>query len=155
VKRHLIAELGSRTLGSFQRDALQDFLDREAAAGLSFSVVAHLRFDLRQLFRLAVADGYIRRNPAEQLFTPRECPRPNTPVMTLEEVKQVFSVLDLRERVIARLAIIAGMRPGEIFGLKWACWRVSMRISDNGCTAAKWTPRSLFIPSGGPHCRTG
>jgi integrase len=28
-------------------------------------------------------------------------------------------VLDLRERLIARLAIFAGMRPGEIFGLKW------------------------------------
>ena len=119
VKRHLIVPLGSRSLASFQRDALQDFLDGKAAAGLSFSVVAHLRFDLRQLFRLAAADGYIRRNPAEQLFTPRECPRPNTPVMTLEEVKKVFSVLDLREQVIARLAILAGMRPGEIFGLKW------------------------------------
>jgi hypothetical protein len=38
--------------------------------------------------------------------------------MTLEEVKQVFSVLDLREQVIARLAIIAGVRPGKMFGLK-------------------------------------
>jgi len=119
VKRHLVAEMGSRTLGSFQRDTLQDFLDAKAAAGLSFSVVAHLRFDLRQLFRLAVADGYIRRNPAEQLFTPRECPRPNTPVMTVEEVNKVFSVLDLREQLIAQLAMLAGMRPGEIFALKW------------------------------------
>jgi integrase len=34
-------------------------------------------------------------------------------------VKKVLSVLELREQVIARLAIIAGMRPGEIFALKW------------------------------------
>lgn len=27
--------------------------------------------------------------------------------------------MDLRERLIARLAIFSGMRPGEIFGLKW------------------------------------
>ena len=40
--------------------------------------------------------------------------------MTVEEVRRLFSVLDVRERLIARLARLAGMRPGEIFGLKWA-----------------------------------
>jgi integrase len=40
--------------------------------------------------------------------------------MAVEEVRQMLSVLDVRERLIARLALIAGMRPGEIFGLKWA-----------------------------------
>ena len=54
------------------------------------------------------------------LFTPRECRRAETRVMTVEEVRQMLSVLDVRERLIARLALIAGMRPGEIFGLKWA-----------------------------------
>ena len=32
----------------------------------------------------------------------------------------MVSALDLRERLIAGLALLAGMRPGEIFGLKWA-----------------------------------
>ncbi len=53
------------------------------------------------------------------LFTPRECPRAATRIMTIEEVRTVFGVLDLRERLIARLAVLAGMRPGEIFALKW------------------------------------
>ena len=39
--------------------------------------------------------------------------------MNLEEVKKVFSVLEQRERLIVKLAILAGMRPGEIFGLTW------------------------------------
>jgi integrase len=39
--------------------------------------------------------------------------------MTVEEVRVLFSVLETRERLIAKLAILAGMRPGEIFGLKW------------------------------------
>jgi integrase len=39
--------------------------------------------------------------------------------MTVDEVRRLLSVLDVRERLIARLASIAGMRPGEIFGLKW------------------------------------
>jgi integrase len=39
--------------------------------------------------------------------------------MGWEEVKLLFSVLDHRELLIAKLAVIAGMRPGEIFALKW------------------------------------
>ena len=40
--------------------------------------------------------------------------------MTLDGARKMLSVLDVRERLIARLALLAGMRPGEIFGLKWA-----------------------------------
>jgi integrase len=119
VRHHLVVEFEPRTLGGFDRDELQDLLDRKAKTGLSFSTVAHLRWDLKQIFRMAVAEGYIGRNPAELLFTPRECPRPATREMNIEEVNKLLSVLDLREQLIARLAIIAGMRPGEIFGLKW------------------------------------
>lgn len=119
IGHHLVPEFGERTIGSFERDELQDFLDRKAQAGLSFSVVAHLRWDLRQIFRMASTEGYISRSPGELLFTPRECPRPDTAVMTVEEAKKLLGVLGLREQLIARLAIVAGMRPGEIFGLKW------------------------------------
>lgn len=31
----------------------------------------------------------------------------------------MFGALDRRERLIAKLALIAGMRPGEIFALTW------------------------------------
>ncbi len=40
--------------------------------------------------------------------------------MTLEDVRRLLSVLEIREQLIAKLALLAGMRPGEIFGLKWA-----------------------------------
>lgn len=108
-----------RPLGSLTRDELQTVLDQKAQQGLSFSVVAHLRWDLRQILRMAVAEGYIVRNPAELLFVPREAKRPEHTAMTREEVQQCFVALELRERLIVKLAILAGLRPGEIFGLKW------------------------------------
>ena len=43
MKNHLVSEFGSLTLGSFNREQLQDFLDRKGATGLSFSVVDHPR----------------------------------------------------------------------------------------------------------------
>ncbi|MCE5306110.1 MAG: tyrosine-type recombinase/integrase [Acidobacteriales bacterium] len=118
LAHHLTSEYAPRPLGSFGRDELQSFLDRKGTT-LSFSVVDHLRWDLKQIFDMAVAEGYLRRNPALLLFTPRECRRPEVRVMTLEEVRRLFSALEVRERLIAKLALLAGMRPGEIFGLKW------------------------------------
>jgi len=108
-----------RTLGSFNREELQTMLDEKAASGLSYSVVAHLRWDLRQVLRMAVSEGHILRNPAELLFIPREAKRPEHTAMSREEVPICFAVLEPRERLIVKFAVLAGLRPGEIFGLKW------------------------------------
>jgi integrase len=116
---HLMPVYAELSLGSISREALQDYLDAKAKAGLSYSIVAHLRWDLRQVFRMAVQEGHLLRNPAELLFIPREAPRPEYTVMTLKEVSQCFAALEQRERLVAKLAILAGMRPGEILGLKW------------------------------------
>jgi integrase len=52
------------------------------------------------------------------LFTASECSRPEHQTMTLEEVKKACNGLPLRERLIVKMAVLAGMRPGEIFGLR-------------------------------------
>jgi integrase len=116
---HLVSTFGDRELSGIKRDELQDLLDAKAGGGLSFSVVDHLRWDLRQIFEMAVTEGRIQRNPALLLFTPKDAVRRERRVMTLKEVNQCLEVLDIRERLIVKLAIMAGMRPGEIFGLVW------------------------------------
>lgn len=120
LRVHLEPIYGERTLGSFNRDELQTMLDGKAESGLSSSTVAHLRWDLRQILRMAVSEGYIPKNPAELLFIPREAKRPEHTSMSLEEVQKCFVVLEQRERLISKFAVLAGLRPGEIFGLKWA-----------------------------------
>ncbi len=119
VSVHLVAAFRERKLSTFKRDELQDVLDAKVKSGLSFSVVDHLRWDMKQVFDMAVAEGHIQRNPALLLFTPKEAKKPVRRVMTMKEVQTYFGVLDQRERLIAKLAVIAGMRPGEIFALTW------------------------------------
>jgi integrase len=119
IRYHLIGDLGMFDISSFSREQLQDFLEKKAAGGLSASVVSHLRWNLRAIFRLAQEDGVVERNPATSLMTPTTAHQPDRRVMNREEVVKVLGALDLRERLLARLAIFAGMRPGEIFGLKW------------------------------------
>jgi integrase len=117
VRAHLAREFHDRDLASFNRDELQDFLDSKA--NNSHSLVAKLRFDLKQIFNMAQAEGLIQRNPALLLFTPRSAKRPTRRVLTIEEIIVALGVLERRERLAAKLAVLAGMRPGEIFALPW------------------------------------
>src|ERR1700688_1525497 len=54
IRAHLTPLYETRTLASFRREELQDLLDTKAHAGLSYSLIAHLRWDLRQVLRMAV-----------------------------------------------------------------------------------------------------
>ncbi|HUA82809.1 MAG TPA: tyrosine-type recombinase/integrase [Bryobacteraceae bacterium] len=118
IRYYLVREFRDCELSSFRRDELQDFLDAKAKT-LSFSTVNHLRWDLKQIFNMAQAEGLVQRNPAGLLFTPREARTAPRRVMSPDQIKNVFGILDIRERLITKLAVLAGMRPGEIFGLKW------------------------------------
>src|SRR5688572_17560712 len=116
IKKKIIPEFGDRDLRTLRRDELQSFLDSKSS--LSFSTADHLRWDLRHIFEMAIAEGFLTLNPAALLFTPRQCPTPQRPTMSADEVKSAFTVLALRERLVFKLAVLAGLRPGEIFALR-------------------------------------
>ncbi len=118
IDHHILKELGITPLSAINRNLLQDFLDRKAATGLSHSTVAHLRWDLRQLQRMAVNDGLLPRNPAELLHVPKGKRNERT-TLTIEAVRTILTMLPLRDSLILKLASIVGMRPGEILALQW------------------------------------
>jgi integrase len=118
IRTHLVTPYRERPLPSFKRDELQDLLDAKAKTH-SFSVVDHLRWDAKQIFDMAIAEGLIKLNPALLLFTPKEAPKPLRPVMRIDDVRAAFAVLAREESLICKLAIVGGMRPGEIFVLTW------------------------------------
>jgi integrase len=119
VSIHLVAAFETRELASFKRDELQTLLDEKARTGLSFSTVDHLRWDIKQIFDMAVSEGHVERNPALLLYTPRDASRAERRVMNIQEVQKCFAALDQRERLVVKLAVLTGMRPGEIFALTW------------------------------------
>jgi integrase len=116
IQREIVSDLGDRKLCGMNIDELQNFLDSKSS--LSHSVVTHLRWDLRQIFELAISKGIVGNDPTLPLYTPRGCSSRELRTMTAAEVKCAISVLELRERLIFKLAVFAGLRPGEIFGLR-------------------------------------
>jgi hypothetical protein len=67
MNRHPIPELGGLEVRNVNRTALQDLLDRKAGSGLSFSLVGHLRWDLRHIFPVAAGEGAHRTEPSRTL----------------------------------------------------------------------------------------
>jgi Phage integrase, N-terminal SAM-like domain len=118
IQTHLLKAFEGFELMDLSRDRLQKFLDQKARS-LSRSVVSHLRWDLNAIFKMAAEDAIIEGNPAGSLVTPKEAKTRPKRVMTKEQVWLALSVFDLRERVIFLLAVLAGMRPGEILALRW------------------------------------
>jgi len=100
IRAHLMPLYQARTLASFRRNELQDLLDTKAHAGLSYSVIAHLRWDLRQILRMAVEEELLSRNPAELLFVPRSAPGPAHSAMTFGQVDICLRALNSRERLV-------------------------------------------------------
>ena len=116
---HLFAAFENCELGDLTRDRLQNFLDAKARSGLSRSVVSHLRWDLNAVFKMAAEDTLVQGNPAGSLVTPKYAQNLIKRTMSKEQVQQASSAFDLRERIVFLLAVLVGMRPGEIFALRW------------------------------------
>lgn len=114
---HLNPAFGSQVLSTITRTQMQSFLDRKAEV-LSRSVVDHLRWDLNNIFKTALSDGLVPSNPAAALFTPPCKPEGEKRVMSPEEIRVALSVLGTRERIIFRMAVFDGMRPGEILAIR-------------------------------------
>lgn len=119
LRAHLSPLYEARKLTSFRRDELQDTLDAKAHSGLSYSVVAHLRWDLRQILRMAVEEELLSRNAAKLLCVPREPERPEHTAMNFGQIRTCLEVSQKRERLVVKFAVLAGLRPGEILALQW------------------------------------
>jgi integrase len=118
IRCHLVRKLGDKVTRKIDRSDLQSLLDNTAKE-CGKSVVDHLRFRMRSIFKLAISEGVVDRNPAEALFTPRQCkPGRERRVMDWGNLTTIAQLLGFREHVIFRLATWEGMRPGEILGLQ-------------------------------------
>jgi integrase len=114
---HLLPALGECLVQQITREQMQAFLDQKALTA-SRSTVGHLRWDLNSVFKMAVSDGIVPFNPAAALFTPACKPEAEKRVLAPAQIRRGLGVLDARARLIFRLAVFEGLRPGEILALR-------------------------------------
>jgi integrase len=141
INRYLVPAFGPQSVHMISREQMQRFLD-EKAGQLSASVVGHLRWHLNAIYSMAQSDGLVDVNPAGALFTPPCKPSPERRVLGGGEVRMALRLLDLRERLIFRMAVFDGMRPGEIFAIQLGridetCVRIDRRVYEGNIDSPK------------------
>ena len=102
-----------------------EFLGSLARAGrLNRTSISHVRAVMSGIFAHAVASGHIAMNPVRdsKLLNKPKKETEKTESYTVDEMAAILNALDYdataREHAIMSLAF-AGLRPGEIMGLKW------------------------------------
>jgi integrase len=125
---YILPELGQYRLSEVRPDILERFYSKlrregrhDGKGGLSGQTVLHVHRLLHHAFRKAVIWGAIALNPTERV----EAPRPEHREKRLPSADELGRVLVSAQRAgsplhgPALVALFAGLRLGEILGLRW------------------------------------
>jgi integrase len=117
ISRYCVRFLDKTPLPKLDRFQLQ-MIANDLAEKFSASVVSKFVTWTRAILEEAVEDDFIPKNPARKLRVPETRPV-NRRFLSLDEISIVLSKLPMRERLIMRVSLVLGLRPGELFALRW------------------------------------
>jgi integrase/recombinase XerD len=124
LKKYLdfLESKSARTVITCTRNDLLSFLNHEKKYGLSSRSRARALSCIKTFFKFLVQDGILKRNPMQDVETPRlEKKLPN--VLSLAEVEALINAPDtntglgLRDRALFELLYAAGLRVSELMSL--------------------------------------
>lgn len=119
LRVHILPQLGTRQLAKLTPADLQRFYANRLAYGLSSTTVHHLHVMLHRVLKQAERWGMVSRNVGSMVDAPRRT-FPEITTWNLEQVNHFFTVSDRHDlAALWRLALLTGMRRGELLGLKW------------------------------------
>ena len=105
-------------LGDVQRRDVQRLADELLGEGLDPSTVRNVLMPLRVIYRRAIEDGDLAVNPTGHLRLPAVRGRRER-IASPEEAKRLLAALPDRDRALWATALYAGLRRGELMGLRW------------------------------------
>ncbi len=118
IRKYLAPTLGHLRLGEVRRADAQALVDEMHAAGLAGSTVRNKLDPLRVVYRRAMQDDEVTRNPVEKLRLPAMTTKART-IANPERVGDLLDALPAGERAAWSTAFYAGLRVGELRALRW------------------------------------
>ncbi len=116
IENYLMSPFGGAPLSDLNRFELQTHINK-LAESFSHSVVAKFRVYVKAILDEAVERDFLAKNPARKRSIPetrKTCKR----TLTHEEIAAVVGQLQTRDRLIIRMFLVLGLRPGELFSLR-------------------------------------
>ncbi len=155
IENYLLKRFGDTLLGDLDKFTLQTYLN-EMAPRFSKSVLSKIRVYFNSILDEAVELEMLPKNPAGKLAVPKSGKRKATKHLTPEQIPLILFRLSDRDRLIVRMFLVLGLRPGEMFALRWNdkqgnSLRIDSSITDGmevetkteGSNSFVWLPASI------------
>lgn len=140
IERYLLPEFGPLRMVEILPSHVRDFLKRLGDEGRSAGTVQRCRTVLSSIFTTALNDRAIFLHPCHCVTGPPLAIRPLTIVTPVEFARIVAALPDEKTRLVAEVAIEAGLRWGELAELRLGDLDVDSRLLTVARTVVELRP---------------
>lgn len=146
-KSRVLPTFGRTKVGELRRVGVQRYVDSLIAEGLAAQTIKNVVVALRVLLKWCVREELIQANPCDGLELPSGEKVRDRIATPAEAAALIDALPDARDRAIMATAFYAGLRRGELMGLRWsdvllAEKRIEVRQSYDPRTKTFGTPKS-------------
>ncbi len=129
LSKYITEELGEYTIQKITPYQIKTFYNKKLEDGLATKTVNSIHGLLHVAFQTAVQWGYVTKNVCDVVDPPKIVSRQGTP-LTIEQAKVLLEqVKTHRLEVLLTMAIVTGMRRGELLALRWSAVDLNRRIA--------------------------
>jgi integrase len=119
LKKHIYPEIGNILLAKLMPMNIKEIYNKLQEQGYKSKTILNIHRILSKAFKDAVSNNRLARNPCDSIKPP-PVDTPYIKVYTEKEFNRLLDVVEgSKEELPILLAGLAGLRRGEIFGLKW------------------------------------
>jgi integrase len=119
LDRYISPALGSSSLCDMSRAQIEGCLSNLRQKGYAGATLRDVRATLSTVLRTAVERGYLGKNPAHGIRIRDTNAKPMRRIYSPVQVRQLLTELAEPCRTVVLLAVLTGMRIGEILALRW------------------------------------
>jgi integrase len=119
LARHIIPAFGSRSLAELDRAGIESVLSSLRQKGHASGTLRGVRATFSTVLQAAVERGYLERNVAHGIRIRSTGMRPDRRFYSPAQVQQLLTQLTEPCRMVVSVAVLTGLRIGEILALRW------------------------------------
>jgi len=119
LEKRVFPALGSVALCDLSRGQIEACLSNLRQKGYAVSTLRGVRATFSTVLQAAVVRGYLERNPAHGIRIREADTKPPHRFYSSTQVRQLLAELEGPCRTVVLVAVLAGLRIGEILALRW------------------------------------
>ena len=119
LERHIVPVFGSCSLSEVNRNQIESLLSKLREKGHASGTLRGVRTTISTVLQSAVERGYLDGNAAHGIRIRSMGVKPKPRFYSPAQVQKLLPELSLPCRTVVQVAVLTGMRIGEILALRW------------------------------------